>query len=173
VVVEAVDGATTGGYRLRMDGVPGGFVPPGETCEDAIDIQHEGLSQFDVYTCQYSSDYVIPSGLDCLDWWPVTRQDVVYKIHLNPGQLFSVNVSGSHDKLIYLVTDCSDMYNTCVAGSQQTGSADESINYVAETDSWYYLIINADSGCGPLTVTIDSPVATIPRSWGAAKDLYR
>ena len=75
------------------------------------------------------------------------------------------------DLSIWLVSDCGDPENTCVAGDDSGNP--ECVTWEATAAGWYYLIVDTYSGCGCVTVTIESPVATESANWGAVKALYR
>ena len=61
---------------------------------------------------------------------------------------------------------------TLLSAGDDSGNP-ECISFVAPATGWYYLIVDAYSGCGQVTVTIDSPVANEDESWGAVKAIYR
>lgn len=144
------------------------FVPP---CANAIDLQIQSLAVFDINTCGAGADL---SPTNSCTGFPqgALSEDLEYKIYLAEGETFAVTLTGedvyTYDASIYLLTDCLDM-DSCVAG----GDDHEVFSYVAESDGWYYLIIDGVSGCGPATVSIDAPVSTEINSWGTVKSMYR
>ena len=75
---------------------------------------------------------------------------------------------------MYLVTDCSDIDGTCVAGSDNCCSgAQEIIDYTAEAEGWYYLIVDAYNSYGLATVTVFDPIANEDQARGTVKSMYR
>ncbi len=148
--------------------------PTNDLCEDAIDLQEQGLTMFQVDLCLASNSYsagVYPSS--CTGY-SSNGNDVVYKIYLTAGQTFVASQQGAHDSAIWLATDCSDLSGTCVAGADATFTGGiETITYTAAADGWYYLIIDGYSSCSLTTVWIDAPIATQNSSWSSVKTLYR
>lgn len=144
------------------------FVPP---CAEAIDLQIQSLTTFEINTCGGGADLSPTNG--CTGFAVgAPSEDLEYKIYLTAGETFAVNLTGEdvyqYDAAIYLLADCLDM-DSCVAG----GDDHENFSYEVEADGWYYLIVDGVSGCGTATVTIDSPVGAELNSWGTVKSMYR
>ena len=148
--------------------------PENDTCEGVIDLQVQGMTSFQVDLCQ-ANDTFSPGeyGTSCTGY-SAAGNDVVYSINLAEGETFNVTELGDHDNSMYLVTDCADPVNTCVAGADDTYTGDpEVITYTAAAAGTYYLIVDGYSGCSVVTVTIDAPVSTEAASWGSVKGMYR
>ncbi len=148
--------------------------PANDLCENAIDLQAQGLTVFDVDLCLAADDYSAPSG-GCTGY-SSDGKDLVYKIHLNQDETFSASMQGTHDAALWLVTDCADAAGTCVAGADETVSEGyETITYVAAAAAWYYMIVDGygTDACSATTVTIDAPVGNENASWSDVKSMYR
>jgi hypothetical protein len=165
VVVTGYSDASVGLYTLTAEG----FTPmPNDTCDGAIDLTTMP-TVFEVDLCEFSNDYSPESG-GCTGY-TANGADAVYMIDLVAGNNLFVSIDGSADLALYLVTDCSDVNGSCVIGDD-SGNPEE-INYTAEADGTYYLMVDAYSGCGLVTVTLELPVATESQSWTDVKGLYR
>ena len=148
--------------------------PTNDLCEDAIDLQAQSLTAFQVDLCLASNSYSAGTYPSSCTGYSSNGNDVVYKIYLVAGQVFTISQQGSHDSAIWLVTDCSDPAGTCVIGADATYSGQvETITYTADVSGWYYAIIDGYSGCSLTTVWIDAPVATQDANWSSVKALYR
>lgn len=155
-----------------------GYTPPpppsNDDCSSVIDLQEQSEIQFQVDLC-LASDTFSPGeyGTSCTGY-TATGNDVVYSIQLNAGEAFMATEDGDYDMSMYLVRDCYDTVNTCVAGSDMCCSgAQELVSWTADADGIYYLIVDGYSGCGLVTVTIMNPVSTESSSWGDVKVMYR
>ena len=97
------------------------------------------------------------------------------KIYLTQGEIFSACIAPaagvSIDLSLWLVSDCADVNGTCVAGDDSGNP--ECVSYEAAADGWYYLIVDAYSGCGLVDVTIDAPVSNEDASFSNLKTMYR
>ncbi len=148
--------------------------PANDLCAGAIDLQEQSLTVFELDLCLYADDYS-PGvyGASCTGWG-AGGSDATYKIHLGQGDSFTVCEAPTAEYIdlsLYAVTDCADAQATCLAGDDSGNP--ECISFVAPASGWYYLIVDAYSGCGRVTVTIDSPVANENESWGSVKAIYR
>jgi hypothetical protein len=170
VQVIGYSGTSAGFYTLTADACAG--PPPNDTCAGAIDLQVQGLAEFVIDLCDYINDYT-PAIPSCTGY-STNGPDAVYAIDLLQGDTFGAcedPVSGYIDLAIWLVSDCTDPENTCVAGDDSGNP--ECVEYTAEADGTYYLIVDTYSGCGEVLVTIDSPVANDSETWGTVKSMYR
>lgn len=151
--------------------------PANDTCDGAVDLQSLDSSTFTVDTCDgYTDDYNAGGVLGCTGYQSAGL-DATYKIHLQPGETFTVWSHCDCLGQIWLVTDCSNAVATCVAGAAHTDETPSAISYTATAAGWYYLILDSyddfNSNCGPTTVTIDAPVATESLPWGGVKAMFR
>jgi hypothetical protein len=170
-VDEYGDNGVIGAYVLTAEECPP--PPENENCSAPIDLQLQGLQQFEVDLCQYVNDYT-PAAPECTNDYTANGPDALYSIDLYEGQTFSAcenPSSGFIDLSIWLVSDCSDPENTCLVGDDSGNP--ECVIWTAEYTGTYYLIVDTYSGCGLVTVSIDAPIPNESRSWGAVKGLYR
>jgi len=170
VTVTGYSSLTQGTYILSATECPA--PQPNDTCDGAIDLQVQGLESFEVDLCLYANYYSPGSG-GCTGY-SANGPEAVYMIELLPGETLSVCENPSEgfiDLAIYLVTDCADVVNSCVAGDDSGNP--ECIAYTSENGGLYYLMVDTYSGCGLVTVAIDNPVANADATWGVVKDLYR
>ncbi len=172
VVVTGYGSTTTGLYTLTatVEDIPD--PEPNDTCDGAIDLASVGETYFEVDLCLFQDDYSPASG-GCTGY-TANGSDAVYSMSLIAGDEIFVSmdlVDGYADLAIYLVTDCADVENSCVAGDD-SGNPEE-IVYTAEADGTYYLILDTYSGCAVVGVTTNETVAVEGASWSSVKDLYR
>jgi len=170
-VDEFGDNGTIGAYVLSVDTCP--EPQPNDTCEGAIDLQEQSLDQFQVDLCTYVPDYT-PAEPECTGDYPANGNDALYKIYLTAGEIFSACIAPSDgfiDLSLWLASDCGDLENTCVAGDDSGNP--ECVSYEATADGWYFLVVDAYSGCGLVDVTIDAPVANEDASFSNLKTMYR
>ncbi len=158
------------------EGEPPPPPPVNDTCDGAIDLQEQGLVEWDVNTCEANNTYT-PGTPSCTGY-PAAGKDVVYKITIGPGETFSASQSGTVDMSLYLVTDCADIPGTCVDGSDNCcGGATETVSWTNEGEGpvTLYLIVDAYGldVCGTYHMIVNAPVPTEVNSWGSTKSMYR
>jgi len=178
------------GYGSTLDGNEGAFLIDltcedcpesfGETCEDATDLcalagEKDGTFSFGYSTLGTSNDYTYNN----CGGYSANGGDIVFVVCLEAGGTIDVTQSGDYDMSLYLVTDCADLYGTCVDGTDNccTG-ADEFVNYTSVAGGTYYLIVDgySTSGSGTLSGSVTGccpPTATESDSWGGVKALFR
>jgi len=182
---ELFDVALIGGetYYIFVDGYGGDsgeyvlnitediVLPPedGETCDIAIPLT-DGIFAFDVDLCLYNNDYSTSYG-GCTGW-SANGPEAVYIVELAPGGIIEVCEDGGFDLAIYLVTDCDDIDGSCVAGDDSGNP--ECISYTSAAGGTFYLMVDAYSGCGLVSVAgeIVNPVGTESSDWSTVKALY-
>jgi hypothetical protein len=170
LAVIGYDEFETGFYTLSASTCPA--PGPNDICENAIDLRVQALQVFDVDLCSYNHDYS-PASDQCTGYQALGA-DAVYKVHLSGGERLLVTESGIHDMVLYLVTDCSAIDQTCLAGADEgLEGTSEVLDYTAVSEGWFYLIVDGYTGCGEVTVTIGSPLGVESRSWGSIKSQYR
>jgi hypothetical protein len=122
-----------------------------------------------------SHDYTLSSG-SCTGY-SATGRDVVWVVDMVPGSVLDVAMTTTGwDDSIYLITDCADPHNTCVAGAD--AFPDGSVFSYTHLGPFarYYLIVSAyASGVGDFTVTgsLTAPISVESSSWGQVKAQYR
>jgi hypothetical protein len=179
------------GAAIYLDavGLNEGYEPPpppepplNDTCEGAWDNNFEilpGAFSYDTDNTDANADYalVYPS---CTGY-SVSGQDVVWYVCLNEGEVLDVSMQCGFDASLFIVTDCADPQNTCVAGADATVSEglEEIIGFTAPADGMYYVIVSAyGSGTGPINVYGTNygggcVIATEETSFGGIKSIYR
>ncbi len=156
---QGVDGAA---LYLDAVGLNEGVEPPpppeppaNDTCEDIYySWDHElAPGAFSIWTDNtlanpdYSLTYPSCTGYSC------SGRDVVYSVCLQAGEQLDVAMQCSFDAALYIITDCDDPQNSCVAGADATVSEgyEEIMGFVAPANAIYYIIVSAYSdGSGPI-----------------------
>lgn len=169
----------TGNYKLTITATPPPPPPANDTCETATPIARCSMYTESGSTATANNDYSpTDTPLTGCTGFTELGRDVAYRLDLLAGDVVTVNYTNTTDGAIYIVTDCADEPNTCVAGADDTFSGQpETLVYAAAAPGAYYLIADSFSansgGTFTLTVTIDCPVSVDPASWGQVKSLYR
>jgi hypothetical protein len=172
-------GSCTGGSAANMcwDGIcncgetsatcPGDCpVSTGDTCANPRVISGSGTYFGD--NTLLTNDYQ-PGSPSCTGFISAAGPDEVWSVYLTAGQQITaaMNPTSYYDAALYLVTNCSDIPGTCVAGADAGNP--ETIVYTATASGTYYLIADgySTSSYGPysLTVTIGSSGCTYPGPW--------
>jgi hypothetical protein len=123
-----------------------------DTCDTAIPLV-EGTTEGNWVGS--ANDYD-PGMMSCTNYAEVGG-DVVYTVSLLDGQSLRVQIAGAPaDSALYLVTDCADEGDSCVAGVD-TFSGDEVLNYTATEDIDLFLIVDqyADTDQVPFTLEVN------------------
>jgi len=170
------------GAQASVDavGINAGYTPPeppvNNECAGAIEIPCGPFTITD-NTGQFgTANNYDPSVAGCTGF-SATGPDLTYYTYLEVGDVFTVTMATTGwDDSIYLVRDCNDVDNTCVAGADDypTGSG---FTYTATEAGIYYLIADGyGSGSGGFTLTGDNgctSVGTEDASWGQVKGMFR
>jgi hypothetical protein len=132
-----VDYACDGGC---MDGAC--TQPSGDVCADAAPLTGTTTvtGDFGALTNALDPGYGGCTGYDALG------PDAAYVVTLAAGQTLTAtlrNTALSEDLSLYVLSDCTDAKNACVAGSDVYGAADETVTYTATADETVYVV--ADS----------------------------
>jgi len=168
-----VDGAEAAFDRV---GLNGGYTPPppppNDVCEDALPLPN-GDFELDVDTSLANDDY--DPGYGGCTGYSAAGTDLVWYTDLDAGQTITVLMYADFDDSIYLVTDCADVVNSCVAGDDAYPDG-STFTYTATVADRYYLIVDGYSGSGTATVTGSNEgnvTAVEDASWTSIKALYR
>lgn len=108
-------------------------------------------------------DFVPGHGCGMLDPFSGIGKDLVYAIQLDEatGVRLVVDPEDGFDTAFYVVTDCNDMENSCVAGKDAgPASTNEELYFDALAKQTYFIIVdgkNANSGSFVLRAKIDAP----------------
>jgi hypothetical protein len=125
--------------------------PPGDTCGSAIaiDFGSEWTFAGDLAPCANDYDPGVP-GPSCTGS-VAPGKDLVLAIYVSCGQFVTVDCAPiGFDGAIYIVTDCSDVTGSCLAGSDAHGvGGSEYVSLFSSTSRTYYIIVDAhDAGTG-------------------------
>lgn len=178
-IYSGMDGAD---HYLDAVGINEGYTPPppppNDLCDGSIGIPY-GAFDIDGSTNLANDDY---NPYDYVNYTSCTGYsaaggDVVYCVDLIQGELFEVTMStgGLWDDSIYLITDCDDPVNSCVAGDDAYPDGSGFV-YTAAATGKYYLIVDAYSGGGDFNIfgfNGGGPSATESSTWGGVKALYK
>ncbi|MBN2694806.1 pre-peptidase C-terminal domain-containing protein [bacterium] len=111
-----------------------------DTCVDSPVINSSGL--WVGTTVDATNDYNAGSG-GCTGF-NTNGVDVTYQITMAAGDQLSLSLARtttSVDMALYIVTDCSDVFTSCVEGVD--GGNPETLTYTAEADGVYFIIVDA------------------------------
>jgi hypothetical protein len=120
------------------------LTPPNDTCAGAILIPC-GNIDISSTTNGATNDYTFSMGATSCTGYKADGLDVVYRIDATVGDSLWVDYRNVADGSIYLITNCNDPDNSCVAGSDQTIAPNEieSIRYRFVSTGTYYLICDS------------------------------
>jgi len=167
-------------------------------CPDGCDLALGICAQKTGDTCEYpivvnpTTGYIgsIAWGAFLADYDPVTLAclvsnspnvtdgpDVVYSIDVPDGSVLSAVIEqvGSNYISAYLVEDCADIGNTCLFGSNESGSGDETIFWHNDTGAVKTVFLVADSeiwssyGTSPVQISV-KPFVCAPGSMRCVLD---
>jgi hypothetical protein len=139
--------------------------PVNDQCSGAILLQC-GNIVLSGNTTDANNDYAFVDTAGSCTGYATNGRDVVYKLNVGVGDSLWLDYQNRVDGSIYLVTNCSDIDHTCVAGSDDNSDPNtiESIRYRFTASGIYYLILDSygiNSGdlwtasgqlvCGPQT----------------------
>lgn len=160
--------ATTTTYTLTANGAGGTTSAQvtvtvasvvGDTCADAFHITSSGTYTGNTLTA--ANDYAQSNS--CTGY-SSSGPDIVYRVTLSAGDRLQASLqpsNGSWDSSIYLVTSCSNISSSCVAG-QDNGNP-EQIDYTTLTSGDFFLIVDGFAGAGgTYALTIDIGPAPVP-----------
>jgi hypothetical protein len=105
-------------------------------------------------TTPYSNNYDPGTG-GCSSGYPEGGNDATYVVDLQVGDVVDMTYTQLNlDAAFYLVTDCSNVPGSCVAGADDTVTGQpETIHYVVPATGTYYLILDSyTTGGGPWTL---------------------
>lgn len=140
--------------------------PVNDQCDGAILLTCSTNFVLSGNTADATNDYSFVDTTNSCTGYAARGRDVVYKLNVGVGDSLWIEYRNRSDGSIYLVTDCNDIDNTCVAGSDQTSDPNsiETIEYKFTASGIYYLILDSfalNSGdlwtangtihCGPQT----------------------
>ena len=149
-----VDGYATGGGSFDLAVVISPPVAGGETCGNAVAIPAGGGS-FSSSTVGRTDDY--QADASCAGYTQ-RGPDQVYATTLAAGDVVEVETEfDGFDGSVYVVTDCSAVNMTCVAGSDRgLASVTEEVRFVARDAGSHFVVVDAalSTWSGPHDLTL-------------------
>ena len=134
---------------------------PGDTCEVPFAV---GALPFTASgdTTDATSNYGYSTG-KCppeTGGWGKGSRDEVYELIVELGGSYHISLAAPYDANLYVVTDCGDVDNSCVAGDEDVGSNKvEDVTVVLQANTSYFIIVdgwnNSSSQHGTYTLTIE------------------
>ncbi len=161
--VRGYSGAATGPYKFYANCGTLPPPPPNDLCSGAIQIADCSAGSLSGDTSTAHNDYD-PGSSGCTGY-PEQGLDVVYSVNLNAGDIVDLTYLQQYvDSAFYIVTDCSNVLGSCVAGADATVPPNpETIHWVATATGTYYIILDAyglgQGGPWTLDYTFTCPVA--------------
>jgi hypothetical protein len=146
IKVRGHDPSFIGCYILSVDCVaPPPPPPPGnDTCAGAILLSRCTSGTLSGDLTSATNDYSPQPPIPGCTGTPADGHDVVYSVSLLTGDHLSLSYSGGFDQSIYVVSDCSDVGATCVAGANEHGPGEtETIDWTCTADGTYFIICDA------------------------------
>lgn len=134
--------SVVGDYRLFVTCVPGQPPPDNDVCSGAIPIERCTQGSLSGDLQPYTNNYD-PGSSGCTGY-AAAGKDAVYVLNLQQYDVVNFSYTQlSADASFYLVTDCSNVTGSCVAGADDTvtGQA-EVITYTVTNPGTYYLILD-------------------------------
>lgn len=145
--------------------------PVNDTCAGAINLDVMPQS-FTVDLCAAVNDYSPGTYPASCTGYAATGPDVVYYAILGAGGQIDVCINGTNDLALYLITDCGDPVASCVDGDDTGNPECISWTHPGTVSTTYYLIVDAYSGCGVVTVSVDNLVSAGESSFSSIKSRY-
>lgn len=110
-----------------------------DTCAGALDVTAGGTFTGD--TTNAAADYTpIASGAGGCTGFNANSNDVAYSVVLQAGERLQATLTATWDASLYMVSDCSNIAGTCVAG-QDNGNP-EVVDFTAQTTGSYFIIVD-------------------------------
>ena len=139
----------------------------GETCSNAITIPNDGTEHtFTVEMGDFAGDYDV-GGAACIGSGnDAPGHDAIFEIQANANDVIDLTWDTPDDPSIYVVSDCSDVGGSCVAGVEDFGDASVSQTFSVSQAGTYYVIADIDGtgsgiyGSSTLTAKVQQPVCT-------------
>jgi hypothetical protein len=142
------DPGNSGTYTLKVE-----TPPPGDTCAAAIPVTAVPFTAAG-NTLGAGSDYGYSAGV-CppeVDGWGAGSSDVVYSFTPALSGSYTITLAG-FDSTVYVVTNCADVDNTCVAGTEAPcgSTCDEILTTNLTAGTTYFIIVDGYSNFGNIT----------------------
>ncbi len=138
-----VDGFGGTGGRYRLDVLLNPAAVPNDDCSGAIDATAGGRFSGDTTSARPLYSPVASGGRSCTGY-RADGPDVTYRVDLAAGERLEATLDALWDASLYLVTNCAQAGDTCVAGSDSGNP--EAIRFVAPRAGTYFLIVDGYGG---------------------------
>lgn len=173
-----------GPYRANVACAPPPPVPPNDQCAGATDLA-EGTVALAGNNRSAADDYnMCPGEPTCpttCTGFPTPGKDVVYRLTVpNAGDMIDVTYAldpSMADASLYIVTDCSDIAGSCIAGQDsQDPTVPERLTHTFPVAGTYYLILDTFESAGgswTLSGCMRCSTPTRKMTWGTLKTIYR
>jgi len=150
--------------------------PENNDCTGAIALE-TGATEI-TGSLTYATNDFTTLGSDGCTGYNANGNDVVYSVSLTPGGSFLAVIDQVADGALYLVSDCLDPANSCVAGVDATvANAQEILEYSNDSNEIMelYFVVDCYSGGDAYsgTVTVTGTVAVDEVSFDSFKAIYR
>ena len=133
--------------------------PMGDSCESAY-IVDEMPFYASGSTTGAQADYAFSNGA-CpgkQGGWGLKGSDEVYAFSPTVTGIYDIEVVAEYDAMVYIVTNCDDIDNSCLVATDNPGTAQESIVAEFEAGTDYFIIIdywsNSVDGTGDYALTV-------------------
>jgi hypothetical protein len=133
-----------GPYRFFLNCVTAPPPPANDLCSGAIEILRCTTGELQGDNANYHDDYDPGTG-GCASQYAEHGKDSVYFVHLEPGDIVDMTYTQlAADGALYIVTDCSNVSGSCVAGADDTTTGQpEVLHYVASASGTYFVILDS------------------------------
>src|SRR5690606_37530873 len=140
IIVDGYEAGQFGPYTLAVEAAP----TVGDTCATAIPVNSLPFTH-STMTYGYSSDYGYTAG-SCpgvTSGWGSGSNDVVYALTPTVTGSYHIEVDNAFDATVYVVTDCSAVNTTCVAGADDcTTACSEELDVNMTAGTTYYVVVD-------------------------------
>jgi subtilisin-like proprotein convertase family protein len=139
----------------------------GEVCSSAIHIPNDGTEY--TYTLamgDFAGDYDINEASCIGSFNDAPGHEAVFTFQANANDVVDISWDPPEDPSLYVVSDCSDLGGSCIAGIEDFGSSSVSQKFVVNQAGTYYVMADIDGtgsgqyGSSTLTAQIQQPTCT-------------
>jgi hypothetical protein len=118
--------------------------PPNDQCAGAIVLSCGNINESG-NTATATNNYSFVDTTGSCTGYASYGNDVVYKVNVGAGDSIWVDYRNRLDGSIYIVTNCNDIENTCVAGADNEvlPNSVEELRYGFQTAGIYYIILDS------------------------------
>ncbi|MFC2173381.1 hypothetical protein ACFLU6_12220 [Acidobacteriota bacterium] len=140
---------------LTLTGLVSMPAPAQDDCNSATSVA--SLPYTDSFDTTGLNNFLDPMNAPCVGGFEEPGPDAIYSyIPAADESIGIVLVPSGWDAALYVITDCADPYNTCLAGSDYIGNFEESIALVNLTqDVEYFIVVDSFDMSSSGSYTID------------------